>query len=101
MLLLYSMPQSLSHLIVHAVFSTKDRQPFLLLPICSARSKALPLAPLLWQGSVQNPSRADGEHHKGINAVVKIHLQRLRGERSRTRSSIQAIIDRHNLSTAI
>ena len=29
MLLLYSMPQSLSHLIVHAVFSTKDRQPFL------------------------------------------------------------------------
>ena len=29
MLLLYSMPQSLSHLIVHAVFSTKDRRPFL------------------------------------------------------------------------
>jgi hypothetical protein len=29
MLLLYSTPQSLSHLIVHAVFSTKDRWPFL------------------------------------------------------------------------
>jgi hypothetical protein len=29
MLLIYSMPQSLSHLIVHAVFSTKDRQPSL------------------------------------------------------------------------
>src|SRR5207302_11186672 len=29
MLLSYSMPQSLSHLIVHAVFSTKDRRPFL------------------------------------------------------------------------
>jgi putative transposase len=28
-MLLYSMPQSLSHLIVHAVFSTKDRRPFL------------------------------------------------------------------------
>jgi len=29
MLLSYSMSQSLSHLIVHAVFSTKDRRPFL------------------------------------------------------------------------
>jgi hypothetical protein len=29
MLLLRSMPQSLSHLIVHTVFSTKDRRPFL------------------------------------------------------------------------
>ena len=27
--LLYLVPQSLSHLIVHAVFSTKDRRPFL------------------------------------------------------------------------
>ena len=28
-MLLYAVPQSLSHLIVHAVFSTKDRRPFL------------------------------------------------------------------------
>ena len=28
-MLLYVMPQSLSHLIVHAVFSTKDRRPLL------------------------------------------------------------------------
>ena len=28
-MLLYAMPQSLSHLIVHAVFSMKDRRPFL------------------------------------------------------------------------
>jgi len=29
MVLLYDMGQSLAHLLVHAIFSTKDRRPFL------------------------------------------------------------------------